>query len=93
MISTYLQKETFLLNAMPSCVRLTLTALAATLTALAATLCGSSKEVTSSPQETSGQPLQTNCKYIRPRDHGVLLEIGFARWEADKVWDKPSDDW
>jgi hypothetical protein len=21
-----------------------------------------------------------------------LLEIGFARWEADKVWDKPSDD-
>jgi hypothetical protein len=22
----------------------------------------------------------------------LLLEIGFARWEADKVWDKPSDD-
>jgi hypothetical protein len=21
-----------------------------------------------------------------------VLEIGFARWEADKVWDKPSDD-
>jgi hypothetical protein len=21
-----------------------------------------------------------------------MLEIGFARWEADKVWDKPSDD-
>jgi hypothetical protein len=23
---------------------------------------------------------------------GGVLEIGFARWEADKVWDKPSDD-
>jgi hypothetical protein len=22
----------------------------------------------------------------------IVLEIGFARWEADKVWDKPSDD-
>jgi hypothetical protein len=22
----------------------------------------------------------------------LFLEIGFARWEADKVWDKPSDD-
>jgi hypothetical protein len=22
----------------------------------------------------------------------MVLEIGFARWEADKVWDKPSDD-
>jgi hypothetical protein len=28
-------------------------------------------------------------------EHGIeagLLGIGFARWEADKVWDKPSDD-
>jgi hypothetical protein len=22
----------------------------------------------------------------------MALEIGFARWEADKDWDKPSDD-
>jgi hypothetical protein len=30
--------------------------------------------------------------YLHGLPESWVLEIGFARWEADKVWDKPSDD-
>jgi hypothetical protein len=34
---------------------------------------------------------KTHCAHAL-QGKWFLLEIGFARWEADKVWDKPSDD-